>query len=158
MRGVQKTAIENLKNIGISVEERQVKAVKRTNFLLDLCREVAEAIKETVEDYTDDNNLDWGERFAKINDIVDIGKVVARHKEAKDDFLALSKQESYAEDIEQAVKQVFEGEYQIKGLDLKSPKSILLAIVYNLKMVADAKHDIDTIKALRKSEVKKWIL
>lgn len=139
MKAVQAAAIKNLKIVGIPVTERE--GGERTGFLLDLCKEVAEATKETINDYTDDGKFDWMEMLAKINDILDISRVVARHAELQQDLLALSKDDDYANDIEQAVKLVLEDKYN-PAMTLRSPASTLNWIICTLKMVWDYKLDV----------------
>lgn len=139
MRGVQVAAIENLRNMGYDIEVSI--GGRRTGFLLDLCREVAEAVKETIQDVKDDDKLDFREKFDKINDIIDVGSVVLRYKEAKDDMLYLSESEVYANEIEQAVKLALEDDYS-PFATLRSPASILNWVIYSIKMVVDIKHDL----------------
>lgn len=139
MRGVQVAAIENLRNMGYDIEVSI--GGRRTGFLLDLCREVAEAVKETIQDVKDDDKLDFREKFDKINDIIDVGSVVLRYKEAKDDMLYLSESEVYANEIEQAVKLALEDDYS-PFATLRSPASIFNWVIYSIKMVVDIKHDL----------------
>lgn len=142
MKAVRITAIENLEKMGLSTDD--IVNTKRTGFLLDLCKEVAEAAKETINDFQDDNKLGWAEMLTKVNDVIDISRVVARHSEVKQDLLALSNDEDYANDIEQAIKLVLDDGYSTTPL--KSPSSILSFIIAGVKMAVDISEDIKQSK------------